>query len=69
MLSMADMKRHITLQDNAGKRIRVVLDNYGAAHDRFYRRWSREYDAWHCEETGENAHRAGFLPARPQVPK
>jgi hypothetical protein len=41
---MPDMKRHITLRDNTGKRIRVVLDNWRAAHDRFYRRWSREYD-------------------------
>ena len=70
MLSMPDMKRHITLRDNTGKRIRIVLDNWGAAHDRFYRRWSREYDTWRCEETGELAHRAGFLlVARPQVPK
>ena len=29
---MADMKRHITLQDNTGKRIRVALDNWGSAH-------------------------------------
>ncbi len=63
------MKKHITLRDNNGKRIRLALDNWGAAHDRFYRRWSREYDAWRCEETGVIAHRAGFLFARPQVPK
>ena len=69
MLSMADMKRHITLRDNTGKRIRVALDNWGAAHDRLYRRWSREYDAWHCEETGQIAHRSDFLLARPRVLK
>jgi hypothetical protein len=69
MLSMVDMKWHIILQDNNGKRIRVVLDNWGAAHDRFYRRWSQDHNEWRCEETGEIAHRAGFLPARSQMPK
>ncbi len=69
MLSMADMKRHITLQDNTGKRIRVALDNWGSAQDRLYRRWSREYDEWRCEETGEIAHRVGLLLARPQALK
>jgi hypothetical protein len=31
MLALAGMKRHMTLRDNTGKRIRVVLDNSGAA--------------------------------------
>jgi len=66
---MADMKRHITLRDNTGGRVRIALDNWGSAHDRLYRRWSREHDAWYCEETGQIAHRAGFLLARPRVLK
>jgi len=70
MLAGGNMKLHITLQDDrTGKRIRVTLDNWGAAHDRFYRRWSREYEAWRCEETGDIAHRAGFGLAHPSLPK
>jgi hypothetical protein len=58
------MKRLITLKTDAGPRVYVHLDNWGAGIDRLHRRWTRESDGWRCVDTGEVAHPAGFIFGR-----
>jgi hypothetical protein len=55
------MRKLITLRTGDGKRIYVHLDNWGGGNDKFYRRWTREPDGWHCIDTGEIAHRTSLL--------
>lgn len=63
------MRRLIRLKTEAGRRIYVHLDHFGAGIDGLYRRWSHEPDGWHCIDTGEVAQVSGLIfNRRPKPP-
>jgi len=58
------MKKFITLRTDNGNRVFISLDGWGAGMDRAHRRWTREADGWRCIDSGEYAHKSGFLFGR-----
>lgn len=49
------MKRRIKLWTSAGRRLRIVLENWGSGLDSTHRRWTLGDGYWQCMDSGEIA--------------
>lgn len=49
------MKRKIKLWTSAGRRLRIVLENWGSGVDNTHRRWTLGDGYWECMDSGEVA--------------
>jgi hypothetical protein len=49
------MKRRIKLWTSAGRRLHIVLENWGSGLDSTHRRWTLGDGYWECLDSGEVA--------------